>query len=391
MSTRMGETPHLSWAEVIARRLDRHALSSPLRVTGPSHIVASMCGAHAQVLSAAELSIGLRLAGVTRADIRDALWGERSLVKTFGPRGTVHLLPTRDLPMWMGALSAIPPSHRGHTSDVRLTPEQTDTVVDAIAGALADAEMTIDELSEAVIARAGSWAGDMVMPAFNGMWPRWRQAVSTAAHRGALCFGPNRGSKVTYTSPRRWLPGFQPADSQTALTEVVRGYLRAYGPATSAQFAQWLGAPRRWAAELFDTLSDELQRVAVDGVPTWLAANDTIAPPGEPRGVRLLPYFDAYVVGCHPRELLFPGRASDRALTPSGQAGNFPTLLVDGIVAGIWSQRRSGRTLDITVEPFIELTAMQRHELDDQVERIGQFLEGKPQLTIGTVTTGGHA
>jgi hypothetical protein len=43
------------------------------------------------------------------------------------------------------------------------------------------------------------------------------------------------------------------------------------------------------------------------------------------------------------------------------------------------------------VEPFDQLTAMQRRELDDQVERIGEFLDGNPQLTIGTVTAGGHA
>jgi hypothetical protein len=35
-----------------------------------------MCGAHAQVLSAAELSIGLRIAGITRTDIQEALWTE---------------------------------------------------------------------------------------------------------------------------------------------------------------------------------------------------------------------------------------------------------------------------------------------------------------------------
>ena len=68
---------------------------------------------HAQVLSAAELSIGMRLAKADRADVQDALWGERSLVKTFGPRGTVHLLPTRDLPMWTGALAASRPLPAG--------------------------------------------------------------------------------------------------------------------------------------------------------------------------------------------------------------------------------------------------------------------------------------
>jgi hypothetical protein len=206
-----------------------------------------------------------------------------------------------------------------------------------------------------------------------------------------LCFGPNRGRKVTYTNPRRWLPGFRPADEQTALAEIVRRYLYAYGPATPQQFAQWLAAPRRWATELFDSLSGELQHVEVDGALAWLATGDTMVPWTAPQGVRLLPYFDAYTVGCQPRELLFPGRAAERALTPSGQAGNFPVLLIDGTVAGVWHQRRSGRKLDITVEPFDQLTAMQRRELDDQVERIGEFFDGKPQLTIGTVTAGGHA
>ena len=106
----MPETPRLSWAAVCARRLDRHGLVAPAQNAQPADVAAAICGAHAQLLSAAELSIGLRLAGGTRADVRAALWTERSLVKTFGPRGTVHLLPTRDLPMWTGALSALTPT-----------------------------------------------------------------------------------------------------------------------------------------------------------------------------------------------------------------------------------------------------------------------------------------
>lgn len=66
-------------------------------------------------------------------------------------------------------------------------------------------------------------------------------------------------------------------------------------------------------------------------------------------------------------------------------------LLVNGIVAGVWHHRRSGRKLDVTVEPFGPLTAAQRRQLDDQVTRIGEILEGNPQLTIGTVAVGPHA
>jgi hypothetical protein len=88
--------------------------------------------------------------------------------------------------------------------------------------------------------------------------------------------------------------------------------------------------------------------------------------------------------------LLFPGRAAERALA-GGQAGNYPVLLIDGTVAGVWHQRRSGRKIEITVEPLDRLTAVQRRELDDQVERIGEFFQGKPRLRIGAVTVGAHA
>ena len=118
MTNRTAAMPRLSWAEVCARRLERHALSAPAKHARPADIVGSICGAHAQILSAAELSIGLRLDGATLTDVRNALWSERSLVKTFGPRGTVHLLTTQDLPMWTGALSALPPSPSPFPKDV---------------------------------------------------------------------------------------------------------------------------------------------------------------------------------------------------------------------------------------------------------------------------------
>jgi hypothetical protein len=170
----IADVPRLSWVEVTARRIARHALSTPSKNARPADMVRAMCGAHAQVLSAAELSIGLRIAGITHTDIQEALWTERSLVKTFGPRGTVHLLSTQDLPMWTGALSAIPSSSSSHPENVRLTPGQTDEIVQAIADVLDDAELTIDELNEAVIAATGPWAAELVVPAFSGVWPRWR-------------------------------------------------------------------------------------------------------------------------------------------------------------------------------------------------------------------------
>jgi hypothetical protein len=381
----------LTWSGVTARRMARHALTAPATDLGPAGVAGVLCGAHAQVLSAAELSIGRRIAGATRADVQRALWVERTLVKTFGPRGTIHLLPSADLPMWTGALSALPSSVPAHPAGVRFTPGEADQVIAAIGDVLADAELTVDELTEAIADRAGPWAVEETMAAFQGMWPRWRQLTSTAAHRGMLCFGPDRGRKVTYTHPQRWLPGFRPADGDTALRTLLTRYLYAYGPATPQHFARWLNIPPGYAAGLFTRLAGALERVDCDDVPGWTVAGDTGAPPRPHRGIRLVPYFDSYVVAGQPRDRLFPGAAAARALTPSGQAGNYPVLLVDGVAGGVWHQRRSGRKLAITVEPLRELTAVQRRQLGDEVDLVGTVMAATATLTVGTVTAGAHA
>jgi hypothetical protein len=381
----------LSWSGVTARRMARHALTEPATDLGPAEVAGVLCGAHAQVGSAAEFSIGRRIAGATRADVQRALWEDRTLVKTFGPRGTVHLLPAADLPMWTGALSALPSSVPAHPEPVRFSAEQADEVLAAIGEALADSELTVDELTEQIVNRTGRWAGERTMEAFQDRWPRWRQLTSTAAHRGLLCFGPNRGPKVTYTNPHRWLPGFRPDDGGVALRTLLMRYLYAYGPATPQHFARWLSIPPQRAVELFDELAGELEQVEVDGAPGWTMDDDTSTPSQPHRGIRLLGYFDAFVVASQPRERLYSGPAATRGLTPTGQAGNYPVLLVDGVVGGVWHQRRAGRKLAITVEPLGELTATQRRQLDDEVELVGAVMEATPTLTVGTVTVGPHA
>ncbi|MFF5977516.1 winged helix DNA-binding domain-containing protein [Streptomyces olindensis] len=393
-------TARITWDAASARRMERQFLARPAgggtsAAEVVAEVVGAMAGAHAQVPSAAEVSVGVRASGMTRADVRAALWEERSLVKTYGPRGTVPLLPARELPLWSAALSAVPAGPSPFPPEVRLTDEQADQVVAAIGDALDGRFLTVDELTEEVVARTGPWAGDRVMPAFQDLWPRWRQVLHRAGWAGTLCFGPNRGRRATYTRPP-YAGGRTDAGRRTDAAEVFRHfvgrYLHAYGPATPQHFARWLGAPPGWAADLFRELAagGAVEAVDFEGTPAWVAAGDTEFPEGPARGVRLLPYFDAYVVAAQPRERLFPGKAYQRALA-GGQAGNHPVLLVDGVVAGVWHQRRRGRRTTVTVEPLDRLTARQEKELAGQVERVGEVLEATAELVVGEVTVGPHA
>ena len=132
-----------------------------------------------------------------------------------------------------------------------------------------------------------------------------------------------------------------------------------------------------------------MERVDVDGREAWVNAGDT-SPARLGRSVRLLPYFDGLPIGFQPRAQLFPGRAAERALA-RGQAGNYPVLLVDGVVRGVWHQRRAGRYVDVTVETWEPLSPSRARALEAQVERVGEILEAIPRLTVGPVTVGPHA
>ena len=211
------------------------------------------------------------------------------------------------------------------------------------------------------------------MPAFQVLWPRWRQLTSTAAHRGVLCFGHDRGRNVTYTNPHRWLPGFGPRTATTALRTLVRAYLHAYGPATPQHFAKWLNVPPRRAVELFEAAGGRAgarrarrrrRRGSSPATPT--------APETRVAGIRLLPYFDAYVVAAQPRELLYPGAAATPARSPRrarpattrscSSTASSAACGTSGARAG-GSRSRSSRCAP--------LSAAQRRELDEEVALVG--------------------
>jgi len=376
----------LTWDEVWGRRLQRHFLVEPAPRGRLLDVVGAVCGIHAQMMPSAELSVGLRVAGMTRTDLREELWERRGLVKTYGLRGTVHLFPAAELPLWMAALRAKPEPKR--PPEVTLTAPERVAVVEAIGDALDGRRLTRDELEQEVGRRLGSWATQPGAPAFGGTWPRWMFGLGAAATDGVLCFGPAQGSRVSYVRVDQWIERQDRVDGEQALAEVVRRFLAGYGPATHREFARWFAMDERAAAGLLRSLGDEVEEVDVEGWPAFLLAGDGPAPPA--RGsVRLLPHFDCYVVGAYPRDRFIPPVWAERGLT-RGTAATLPVLLVDGVVGGLWHRRRSGRRLEVTVEPFRRLTARQRGQVEVEAARVGEVLETPVTVTFGSVPARPH-
>jgi hypothetical protein len=376
----------LGWDEVWGRRLARHFLLEPAPADRLVEVAGTVCGIHAQMMASAELSIGLRLAGVTRTDLRVELWERRRLVKTHGLRGTVHLFPAAELSLWLAALRAAPPPRRA--SPPGPGPRRVDTLVEAICAALDGTRLTRDELGAEVARRAGPWALEPGLPAFGGTAPVWTQGIGPAAHAGVLCFGPNRGAKVTYARVDQWVGPAEPVDGEQALAEVLRRFLAMYGPATHREFARWFNTDERAAAGLIRGLGDEVEPVDVDGWRAWQPAGTEPAPPAAGTAL-LLPHFDCYVVGAHPRGRLIHPQWTQRGLT-RGTAATLPVLLVGGVVAGIWQRRSRGRSLAVTVDAFDPLTAGQREQVDAQVGRIGEILHSPATVHFGPIEARPH-
>ena len=108
--------------------------------------------------------------------------------------------------------------------------------------------------------------------------------------------------------------------------------------------------------------------------------------PRSASGLRLLPEYDAYVMGFREREHLVPEAvrrqvAADGRGRYEGPAGVL-FVIVDGVAAGLWRRRKKGRKVEVDVAPTRRLTKAQRAELDDEVERIGAFLGLEPVVTV---------
>jgi hypothetical protein len=374
-----------TWESACRRRLARQRLLAPASAAQLAETVRAVGGVQAQILSAAELAIGARVADITRQDVQAALWERHALVKTYGPRGTLHLLPADELPLWMAALQAAealsgPPWYQR----AGLEPSQADDLLNTIGDALDGRCLTRKALADAVTSQVGEWARERLLSA-------WGELLAPAALAGKLCFGPGAGSQVSFVRADQWIGHWEQHDPRQALVELCRRYIATYGPATHQDIAHWFRLKPEQARGLMESLAAELEEVDFIGRRAWLLAADTQDDPqeaGEP-SLWLLPQYDCYLLGCGPRERIVPEVARPRVNTYGRgrfeSATGLPVLLIDGAVAGIWERRKQGKTTSLRVESFVELTARQHEQLEAEAARVGVFLGAKMMLSLGVL------
>jgi uncharacterized protein YcaQ len=373
-------TEELSWESVMAWRVARQGLAERAAADDWMDVVRRICGLHAQVQASAELTLWARVDGLDAGAVAQALWTDRTLVRTWAMRGTLHLLPADELALWVGAQGVLRPRYETASwcRAFGMTSAEAVAVLDAIRAVLDADPLTRDELADAVGERLGdARLGEAVRGSF-GTMPK------LAALRGDVVFAKPAGQRVRFTRPDRWLEaGWRPAaPAREAMASVVRRHLAAYGPASRETFARWFGmSSAAQAGKLIAGLGDEVAPVSVDGWEGWMLRDDVAeagacAPGG---AVSLLPAFDHYVVAA-PREdsPVLAAIHHDRVYRRQGWLS--PVLLVDGRIAGVWRHERTGGLLPVTIEPFEAVADDVRAGAEREAQRLAEYFGDELEL-----------
>ena len=330
----------------------RHHLAGTAKA-GVVEVARDLVGLHATDPATVYLAARARMVDPGVAAVEQALYEDRELVRILGMRRTMFIEPVE----LMGVVQAA-------CTDAIAT-QQRRLLVDVIgrAGLADDPPGWIGEVENVAVkaleARGGATAAELAkddprlaqqIVFAEGKPYEGRQSVVSRillllAAEGRIVRGRPRGSWVSgqyrWSVVDAWLPGGVPAWSlQEAQAELVRRWLRGFGPATIADVKWWTGLPmgqvRRAVAETGAV------EVDLDGTPGLVLPDDLDPVPAPEPWVALLPALDPTTMGWAGRDFyLDPHRPAlfDR----NGNAG--PTIWLNGHVVGGWAQRGTGEVV----------------------------------------------
>ncbi|GAA1325142.1 hypothetical protein GCM10009659_24770 [Leucobacter albus] len=365
---------------------------------------AARCGVQNSPPGSAILALHARAGGVTREAFTAAITDEHTLLQTWSLRGAPYIFPTADAALYTAGV--LPPTEAAGRrflpgvvpalDALGLTLEAASDLVQAeIADVLAGRALDIHELGHEIAPLIAARLTDTQRAHWNSEGPHAPgQSIGEAVvHfcmrivtlRGVACIAPREERRARFVLVSEFLgdalPGWPagPAGpAEAARAELLRRYLRCYGPATRASFAAWLGVGAGDASAWWDLLEDELAPVELpaggNAGEAWLLAADlpALAAADLPQrsaaqpDMRLLPPGDPYLRAWDRDTIVAP--AEQGALWRN--VGGPGALLIDGEVRGTWRPSKRGSTLTVKVTPFAALSVAQREAVAAEVELI---------------------
>jgi hypothetical protein len=170
---------------------------------------------------------------------------------------------------------------------------------------------------------------------------------------------------IRWNASRIWCYASEPPamDEEDARLELVRRFLRWFGPQTQERFAWWAGVEAADAAQTWRSIARELVAVELDAAKRFVLKKDadSLQNAAPIEGVRLIHNDDPYLKADRDIVVEDP-TARERIFPPTDRSpGYIPgAILVDGEVAGVWQRQQRKVTIhpwrDLPLYPWSDLT-----------------------------------
>lgn len=378
------------------RLLSRHRLASAAHGNSVTEVADSLVGLHATTASTVYLAAWARMDDFAVEAMSQALYLDRSLVKQLAMRRTLFVM-TR--PVLADAIGAVGPrvtaSERTNMlRDLRRSADYDDpegwidTARAAVLDDLSDgASRTSTELRERLPALDG-YVVHGVGTKWEGRAPLGPRVLNLMSAAGDIVRGPNTGgwhqSRPAWASMSAWLgEPLTPPTVAAGHREMVRRWLRAFGPGTETDIVWWLGSTKtavRAALAELDTIEVRLDRaetgyVLADDLPASLGGDgpddDEVS-----RQALLLPELDPTTMGWKARDF-YLGPHAEHLFDSNGNGGQ--TAWWDGRIVGGWRQRKDDGVIEVTTLEKVSATA--RRALASEADRLTAWLDGLRPVT----------
>ncbi len=383
----------VSWKQVAAFRLSRHRLSKKTSLAALSSVPGDMAGAQAQVLLAGQMSIWPRVKGARLQDVESALWKERTLVRAWGMRGTMFLLPSDELSVFVRGSArraaynlnwAI--RHAGSKQDVDKLLDRVSEILEEPRTRTDLAQMLTESHGYKTKSKAaGGWGDKRKVP--HVKVGAISLSIGFLLHiiraRDVICSGPNQGTEASYVRADKWIKNWKDVSQEKAERELLVKYLKAHGPATINDFAIWEGLYMKDAKDIWSKEAENIVEVEIEGSKASILESDLSELEGakidEPV-VRLVPYFDSFLLG-HKSHLNIVDEKNRKKVYRS-QGWVSPVVLVDGRALGVWSHVQKRDDLEVRVTPFSKLSSQVSDRVKEEMSDLGRFLEFSSVKTV---------
>lgn len=337
------------------RRLNRILLQRQHLLERVPASVPEMCkhliGLQAQENLPPFLSLNARLTDLDPYAVTRGL-EDRSLVRLLTMRGTVHLLTADDalmLRQWTAPVHEREIKISQSIGEAREVDREAFTA--AVGELLADAPMPQRELGAALAERFPAYSATKL-----GQLARSVAPLAQIPPRGTW----NGSGGVVYQHVDRWVG--RPL-AEPDVEEIVRRYLRAYGPATAADVTAWSAITR--LAPVVKGMSDLVQHEDEQGKVLYDVPDGELADEDAPAPVRLLGTYDNVWLSHAQRDRV---TEPDKRTAWMGQNGAYAmALFADGWLEGLW--RLEDGKVEV-VQLLRPLTKREQSELEEESARV---------------------